>query len=129
MTIVIDTNAYSAMKAGDAEVKTFLEEIEHVVVPIIVIGELLSGFQQGNRFSRNSTELDSFLRQPGITVCNIGFAEADRYASLIKALKKAGTPVPTNDVWISAIAIGSGGRLLTRDTHFDKIPGVVPISW
>ena len=39
------------------------------------------------------------------------------YASLYASLKKAGTPIPTNDIWIAAVTIEYGGVLLTNDRH------------
>jgi len=129
MILTMDTNAYSALKSGDPKVQSFLEEAEQILVPSIVVGELLSGFMMGTRFARNTAELDEFLGQPGIVVQEIGFSEANRYASLVKALRNAGTPVPTNDIWIASVALAEGGRVLTRDAHFEKIPGIVPIAY
>ncbi len=129
MTYTMDTNAYSAFKAGDGAVKRLLEEAEQIIVPVVVIGELMAGFMQGNRLSANTAELDEFLRQAGIVVHEISTADAHRYASLVKALRVAGTPVPVNDVWIAAVALAEGARVLTRDAHFQKLPGIVPISW
>lgn len=129
MTLTLDTNAYSALKAGDGMVRRLLEEAARVVVPVVVVGELLAGFMQGNRFSRNSSELDEFLTQPGVFVHDMTTSDANRYASLIRSLRLAGTPVPVNDVWIAAVALAEGARVLTKDGHFEKIPGIVPIRW
>ncbi len=129
ISLVLDTNAYSAFKSGDREILHLLEESEQIIVPVIVVGELLSGFMKGSRFDRNNRELDEFLEQPGVLSHEITSADAGRYASLVKALRQAGTPLPMNDVWIAAVAIAYGGRVLTRDTHFEKIPGIIPIRW
>jgi len=129
MTLTLDTNAYSAFKAGDGVVRRLLEEAEQVIVPVVVIGELMAGFMQGNRLTLNTAELDEFLRQAGIVVHDISVADANRYASLIKGLRVAGTRVPVNDVWIAAVALAEGCRVLTKDAHFQKLPGIVPIAW
>lgn len=129
MSLVLDANAYSAFKSGNREIVPILEECEQIIVPIIVVGELLSGFMQGIRFDKNNRELDEFLKQPGVLSHKITTADAGRYASLVKSLRQAGTPLPMNDVWIAAVALAYGGRILTRDIHFNKIPGIMPIRW
>ena len=47
---------------------------------------------------------------------------ARRYGQIFARLRQAGTPVPTNDIWIAAAAIDAGGRLLTFDSHFGQVP-------
>jgi tRNA(fMet)-specific endonuclease VapC len=37
------------------------------------------------------------------------------------ALRHAGTPLPTNDIWIAAIAAREGVPVLTYDQHFASI--------
>jgi tRNA(fMet)-specific endonuclease VapC len=37
------------------------------------------------------------------------------------ALRKAGTHIPTNDVWIAALAARDGATVLTYDQHFQLI--------
>ena len=39
-------------------------------------------------------------------------------------LKKAGTPLPINDVWIAAHTLETGSTLVTYDGHFKKIAGI-----
>jgi predicted nucleic acid-binding protein len=53
---------------------------------------------------------------------------ADRYGRLIKILRKQGTPIPTNDVWIASAALEKGAKLLTFDAHFNNIPGIVQVT-
>ena len=45
---------------------------------------------------------------------------------LVSQLRQQGTPLPTNDIWIAAIALERGAQLVTMDAHFDDIPGVFP---
>lgn len=47
---------------------------------------------------------------------------ADHYARLFVQLKRAGKPLPDNDVWIAALCIQHRLALITRDKHFDRIP-------
>ncbi len=60
MIICIDTNAYSHLKRGNSNVLQFLENATTIIVPSIVIGELLAGFNIGSKYKENTTEL-SFI--------------------------------------------------------------------
>ena len=50
---------------------------------------------------------------------------AERYALILTALWRAGTPIPTNDLWIAATAMQYGLRILTSDAHYRKVTQVV----
>ena len=65
---------------------------------------------------------------PGVQVVNIDASVADRYGILVKMLRKMGTPIPANDIWIAAAALETGSRLVTYDSHFDCIPGLLVIA-
>lgn len=96
--ICIDTNAYTSFMIGDREIKKLLETADQVFVPAVVLGELHAGFAMGQRTKKNIAELNEFLERPGITVVPIGSSIAERYGSVVKSLKEAGTPIPTNDI-------------------------------
>ncbi len=36
----------------------------------------------------------------------------------------AGTPIPTNDVWIAAATVDAGSHLLTFDSHYERVEGL-----
>lgn len=124
MKICIDTNTYEAFKRKNQEVVSMLEEAEEVIVPTIVLGELYSGFYIGNRTKKNIAELDLFLEIPGICDHGVSAEVAERYGMIVKDLYKNGTPIPTNDIWISAVAFETSSRVLTFDRHFDLVPGL-----
>lgn len=129
MKLCLDTSAYAAFKQGDQAITDQLENAEEILVPAIVLGELYAGFHQGTRARQNTTELQSFLTAPGVTVAPVDAAVAERYGLIFKHLRRQGTPIPANDLWIAAIAMETGSRLLARDQHFDCVPGlfVVPL--
>lgn len=124
MTLVLDTNAYSALLVGNNRAREIMESADELVLPAIVIGELFSGFLQGKRTEKNMAELKAFLKEPGVRVQDIGGSQAEKYGLLIKNLKAAGTPIPTNDVWIAATALSLGASILTRDRHFESVIGL-----
>jgi predicted nucleic acid-binding protein len=124
MRVCLDTNAYAAFKRGDRRVVAALEAADDVLVPTVVLGELHAGFQIGNRVERNTRELEDFLERPGVLVADVDRRVAERYGLMFKALREVGKPVPTNDLWIAAVAVETGSRILSDDAHFDAIPGV-----
>lgn len=42
-------------------------------------------------------------------------------AQIYDSLRQAGTPIPTNDIWIAATAMQFGLRLVTTDTHYEHV--------
>jgi tRNA(fMet)-specific endonuclease VapC len=54
---------------------------------------------------------------------------AERYAEIRHELKAAGTPIPTNDLWIAALARHHRMRLVTQDRHFRAIRGLRILAW
>ncbi|HON12261.1 MAG: type II toxin-antitoxin system VapC family toxin [Fibrobacter sp.] len=128
MNICIDTNAYSEFKRGKLEVVSLFEEASNIIVPTIVIGELYAGFYIGTQSSRNIRELQEFLDQVGLELKAPDNEIAERYGIIVSDLKKKGTPIPTNDIWIAATALETGSRLVTYDNHFDLIPGLIILS-
>jgi len=102
-----------------------MQEADEISINVIVLGELKSGFLGGRHREKNEQELAQFLASPRARVLGIDEETADRYAVILDFLRSAGTPIPTNDVWIAASAMQYGLRVLTMDQHFRKIPQIV----
>ncbi len=128
MRILLDTNAYSAWKRGDQRVVDLIRGSERVYLPVVVAGELLAGFRGGRRFERNRRELDAFLSTPFVFLAPVGLDTADRFGRIVAALRKKGTPIPTNDVWIAASAMETGATLVSFDGHFAQVDGLAWID-
>lgn len=125
MKLCLDTNAYAAFKRGHKELVELLESADEILLPTVVAGELYFGFFQGNKTKENLKELGQFLELPGVTLAEVTLDVAERYGRLVERLKKHGTPLPTNDVWIAATTFETGARLVSYDQHFQKIPDLV----
>jgi tRNA(fMet)-specific endonuclease VapC len=117
----LDTSAYSHFKRGDAAVVGLLSRASWVGVPAITLGELRTGFLLGRRFEQNEAELAKFLANPVVSVLEVDDEASRIYAEIVVALRNAGTPLPTNDVWIAALAAREGVQVLSYDDHFTKI--------
>ncbi len=68
----------------------------------------------GRRVARHS---GVFLANPVVHEIVIDRDVGRVYAEIVVALRKAGTPLPTNDIWIAAAAARSGATVLTYDSH------------
>jgi predicted nucleic acid-binding protein len=49
-------------------------------------------------------------------------ATTHQYAALFRQLRRQGTPIPINDLWIAALVVQHGLALCDRDRHFDRLP-------
>ncbi len=122
--ILIDTNIYSHAFRGDEDVVETLRKADEIGFTVISIGELLAGFKGGGREKDNIEELEEFLDSPRVVVYKVDDQTSEFYASVLDALKKAGTPIPTNDIWIAATAFQHGLKLFTKDLHFQHVAGL-----
>jgi tRNA(fMet)-specific endonuclease VapC len=109
---------------GHAEVKLAVQGADEIHLTPIVLGELMTGFFKGKDRRKNERELQVFLESPRVNVVNVDAETAQRYAVIVSALRKAGTPIPTNDIWIAASATQHGLRVATTDAHYSRIPQV-----
>ena len=124
MKLLLDTNAYVQLLKGSAAVANLVRGAERVIFSTVVVGELLFGFRNGSRYERNRAALDDFLSQPWLELVQVTLTTADRFGRVAAALRKAGTPIPTNDIWIAAHALETGAELITFDRHFDSVRGL-----
>lgn len=124
MKLLLDTNRLSDALAEDQDVLDRLETAEAIFVPVIVLGEIRSGFLSGSRAAKNEVRLQWFLSQPGVSILALDVSVSHQYARVHRTLRKLGRPVPTNDLWIAALALEHGLVVYTRDAHFAGIPGI-----
>lgn len=124
MRCCLDTSAYSHFKRGDLQAVDLIDRADWIGVPAIVLGELWLGFLLGGRADRNQTELAAFLAHPVVETLPVDDDVARLYAEIVVELRKAGTPLPTNDIWVAATAARAGATVLTYDAHFSAIKRV-----
>jgi len=120
--IVLDTSAYSHLRVGHVEVLERAAAARVIVVPVTVLGELDAGFELGRRAVENRRVLAEFLEEPFVNVLDVTVATVRHYARIFAALRRAGTPIPINDVWIAAATVECNGHLLTFDRDYSRIP-------
>jgi tRNA(fMet)-specific endonuclease VapC len=117
--ILLDMSAFVAFLQGGPEVVAVIREADEIYLSAVTVGQMLTGL------AKNQTELARFLESPRVSLLDVDEATAQRYAVIFTTLRKAGMPIPNNDLWIAASAMQYGLRILTRDSHFTKVPQIL----
>lgn len=123
--VLLDTLGYAAFLRGHPEVLLALQHAEEIYVTPVILGELLAGFRRGKSRQKNERELWTFLASPRVRVVEINEETAERYAVILDSLWSAGTPIPTNDIWIASSAMQHGLPVLTLDAHYERVSQVM----
>ena len=125
--MILDTNALSAFFDGDPNLVELLSKAPELFLPVIVLGEYRFGLRGSKLRKEWEPKLNEFAKL--CTVLPILESTTTTYASIRHDLKQAGTPIPENDIWVSALALEYKLPVVTRDTHFQLAGQVKSISW
>lgn len=125
--MILDTNALSAFFDGEPAVVALLGEQPDLYLPVIVMGEYQFGLRASRLKKARESQLLAFAR--ACTVLPVLESTVSCYAAIRDSLRRAGTPIPENDVWISALALEYQLPVLTRDQHFLKVKQIKTQSW
>lgn len=122
MKILIDSNRYRDFCEGRPDAVAVIQQADEIGLPAIVLGELRAGFACGTRGLANEAQLNRFLNSPRVRILPVDEDTTHHYASLFRQLRQQGTPMPTNDLWIAALAVQHGFTIFSRDAHFRLLP-------
>jgi predicted nucleic acid-binding protein len=125
--VALDTNTYRRFVEGDPIAVDVVRRADTIALPVPVIAELRFGFANGTRGRQNEARLVTFTDSPRVVVLSCDEQTTHFYASLKLQLKRQGTPIPINDVWIAALVIQHDLSLYTLDADFDRIPQLARI--
>ena len=125
--MILDTNAISALFAGDDSLAEILAGHERLHLPVVVIGEYRYGLLRSRQRRSLGQLLDTLIAES--TVLSVDADTATNYAAVRDELRRKGTPIPENDVWIAALARQHELPVVSRDSHFDNIPRLVRRGW
>jgi tRNA(fMet)-specific endonuclease VapC len=120
--LALDTNRYTDLVQGDAQVAETVASADEVWLPFIVVAELRAGFSLGSKGAQNEAALRRFLFKPSVEVLYADEQTTHHYANIFRQLRKQGTPIPPNDMWIAALVLQHSLTLCARDAHFDALP-------
>ena len=127
MALILDTNAVSALFAGDPPLAEVLASEDRIHLPVIVIGEYLYGLARSRDRGRLGRLLDMLIHESDVLEVDVG--TASHYATLREELRLRGRPIPENDVWIAALARQHDLPIVSRDDHFDEVANLRRWSW
>ena len=121
--MILDANAIISLLDGNKAIAQILGTAKQVFVPAIVCGEIDAG-THGNTKREQSARaaFSSFLEMEQVSILPVTRKTGEFYARLFSFLKSIGTPIPTNDLWIAASVLETGGVLITADRHLLSIP-------
>jgi tRNA(fMet)-specific endonuclease VapC len=127
MDLILDTHALSAIAEGEKVAVREFSRASQASIPVIVLGEYRFGIAQ----SRHRNVYERWLREllSASRVLSINEETTLRYAQIRVELKRAGTPIPSNDLWIAALCRQHASPILSRDQHFDWIEGIKRLEW
>ena len=125
--MILDTNALSAFVDGHAGVGDALRRQARAALPVIVLGEFRYGIAESRHRAAYETWLAAHL--PAFEILAVTDETTVAYAGLRVALRRSGRPIPANDAWIAALALQHRLPVLSRDRHFDVVPGLERKSW
>jgi predicted nucleic acid-binding protein len=125
--MILDTNALSALFAGDPAVGAALAGRDRHHLPVVVIGEYRSGLSR----SRHREALEALLTDlvEESEVLTLGRGTARHYAEVRDELRRRRRSIPENDVWIAALAREHQLPILSRDERFDQVERVERVTW
>lgn len=122
--LCLDTSAYSNFQRGHRQTVDCIDRADWIALPNVVLGELWAGFLLGNRVEQNAQALALFLEHTAVETLDVDGDVARIYGEIFVELRRKGTPLPINDIWIAATAVHAGATVLTFDAHFREIARV-----
>ncbi|TBR60915.1 type II toxin-antitoxin system VapC family toxin [Mastigocladus laminosus UU774] len=125
--IALDTSVAVRFLNGDAVIAERVLVLPEIILPIVVVGELLFGAENSTRPLQNLPRYLEFME--ACIVVPLGRETAAVYARTRLALKRNGRPIPMNDIWIAAQCLEHGWVLVTDDTDFDYVDGLILEHW
>ena len=125
--MIVDTNGLSALAEGESALEPILRRATRIAIPVIVLGEYRYGIAQSRYRKHYEQWLSQYL--PKFRILDVNEETTFSYSSVRTELKKAGTPIPSNDAWIAALCLQHSLSLLSRDHHFDLVSGITRIEW
>lgn len=125
--MILDTNALSAFAEEHPGIAAIVAAAQQIALPVIVLGEYRYGIAQSRHAARYRRWLDGLLSD--CAVLDVTEPTTNHYAAINIELRRAGKPIPTNDLWIAALCRQYRLPLLSQDRHFDSVPRIQRIPW
>jgi predicted nucleic acid-binding protein len=125
--VILDTNALTAFADGEPGALAEIGRARLIAIPVVVLGEYLFGIAQSRRRTEYEQWMNSYIRD--YRILDVNSETASRYADVRLELRRKGTPIPANDIWIAALCRQHSLSLLSQDRHFDRVTGIRRVGW
>ena len=125
--IALDTSIAVRFLNRDAAIAEKVLALPEIILPMVVVGELLFGAENSARSLQNLPRYLEFIE--ACIAIPLGRETAKAYAKTRLALKRKGRPIPINDIWIAAQCLERGWVLVTNDTDFNYVDGLILEHW
>lgn len=125
--MILDTNGLSAVAEGESALEPFLRKAAQIAIPVIVLGEYRDGISRSRNRKHYERWLAEYLRT--FRILYVDELTTLSYSAVRAELKRAGTTIPSNDVWIAAMCRQHSLPLFSRDRHFDAVAGIRRLEW
>ncbi len=124
MVLVFDTSALSALLSNDDRVmrEVSAQTYDSLLVPLATDAETRFGFAYGNKRAWNLANYEAFKQRFNLQVTAPDQDTALIYADLAAWCRSNGVSLSNNDLWIAATCVQTGGKLLTTDSDFARVP-------
>ncbi len=122
---MLDTSVAVDLLAGDAAIRRLVAITDAVFVPSVVIGELMAGARNSARSKDNLAEIEAFAADNHVLDCDLETAR--QYGDIYAQLRIRGKLIPSNDMWVAAVARQHGLPLAARDAHFAEVDSLVRV--
>jgi len=133
MIFLLDSTAFSDLMRKNPRVEAQLAALgasDKVVICPIVRGEILYGLarlpqgRQRENLTRQAAPLFA-----AITCEPVPESAGDAYAKVKRSREQQGLTLDENDLWIAAAASALGATLVTRDSDFGTVEGLLTTDW
>lgn len=125
--MILDTNAVSAMADKDSRLMEVIASGSSLALSFIAYAEFRYGLL-GSKRPEGGIRLLADLTA-SIPLLLPDKETLEEYARVKDHLKRTGRIIPDNDIWIGALARQHDMPVLSRDRHFDFIPGIRRLEW
>lgn len=124
---VLDTNIVIALIDEEPSVLARIAVADETLIPIVVLGELFYGANYSRRSAANVAKVEALAQSH--TIVDLDLETARQYGIIKSELRRKGTPIPNNDIWIAALTQRYGAAIATRDQHFDAVEHLEVVRW
>ena len=126
--LVLDTAVASHLQRGSLprELQAHLRG-KTACVTFVTVGEFFKGAFRRGWGERRIEGLETWLRSVVILPYTGEVSRA--WGRVCAACEANGFPIAANDAWIAALALQYRLPVLSRDEHFDAVPGLRRETW